>query len=112
LLPWIVDANDDDLAEIAESAALAVVVDLWAAWCMPCRMVSRALKQVATEMAGRLELVKVGIDQAPKLSERFAARARAPSLIDEPWAGDLTPGGRGTGAVIRRWIEAGWRVQT
>jgi hypothetical protein len=44
--------------------------------CLPCRMAGSALKQVATEMAGRLALVKVAIGQAPELSERFAARAR------------------------------------
>ena len=45
-LPWIVDAGDQDFAEIAEQAAVPVLVDLWAPWCGPCRMVSPALAQL------------------------------------------------------------------
>ena len=52
-LPWITDAGDDDFAEVAEQASMPVLVDLWATWCGPCRMVSPALEQLATERAGR-----------------------------------------------------------
>src|SRR3984957_1006015 len=79
-LPWIADANDDTFAEIAEGASIPVVVDMWAPWCGPCRMVSPALEQVATELAGRIKLVKVNVDTSPQLQRRFHVMA-IPTLM-------------------------------
>jgi thioredoxin 2 len=79
-LPWIATAGDDTFAEVAEAAALPVVVDLWAPWCGPCRAVSPALEQLARELAGQLKLVKVNVDESPKLQERFGVRA-IPTLL-------------------------------
>ena len=79
-LPWIADAGDDDFAEVAERSPVPVLVDLWATWCGPCRMVSPALERLATERAGDLKLVKVDVDAAPRLSQRFEVRA-VPTLM-------------------------------
>ena len=79
-LPWIADAGDDDFAEVAERAPVPVLVDLWATWCGPCRMVSPALERLATQRAGTLKLVKVDVDQAPRLSQRFEVRS-VPTLM-------------------------------
>jgi thioredoxin 2 len=79
-LPWITDAGDEDFAEIAEHATVPVLVDLWATWCGPCRMVSPALEQLAREKAGQVKLVKVDIDPAPKLAQRFSVQA-VPTLM-------------------------------
>jgi len=79
-LPWIADAGDDDFAEVAERAPVPVLVDLWATWCGPCRMVSPALERLATDRAGELKLVKVDVDKAPRLSQRFEVRA-VPTLM-------------------------------
>jgi thioredoxin 2 len=79
-LPWIVDAGDDDFAEVAEHSPVPVLVDLWATWCGPCRMVSPALERIATARAGELKLVKVDVDTAPRLSQRFEVRA-VPTLM-------------------------------
>src|SRR5215472_3014484 len=60
-LPWIADADDTTFGEVAERAKIPVIVDLWAPWCGPCRMVSPALEQLARDLAGRVKLVKVNV---------------------------------------------------
>ena len=79
-LPWIVDASDDDFRAVADEASVPVLVDVWAPWCGPCRMVSPALEQLAGELAGRLKLVKVNADEAPAVSRRFEVQA-IPTLV-------------------------------
>lgn len=73
-VPWIVDAGDADFAEVAEQAPQVVLVDLWATWCGPCRVVSPALEEVATERAGKLKLVKVDVDAAPETARKFSGQ--------------------------------------
>ena len=53
-LPWIVNAGDRDFADVAEKASRYVLVDLWAPWCGPCRMVSPAL-----ELSNRFDIKAV-----------------------------------------------------
>ncbi len=79
-LPWITDAGDGTFAEVVEAASVPVVVDLWAPWCGPCRMVSPALEQVATDMAGQIKLVKVNVDESPRLQQRFGVQS-IPTLL-------------------------------
>ena len=79
-LAWIADAHDDDFADIADHSKVPVLVDLWAPWCGPCRMVSPALERLAHSFAGRLKLVKVNVDDSPALSQRFEARS-IPTLL-------------------------------
>jgi thioredoxin 2 len=73
-LPWIVEGSDTNFAEVAEQATLPVLVDLWAPWCGPCRMVSPVLESLAQQLAGRVKLVKVNVDESPAIAQRFQAR--------------------------------------
>jgi thioredoxin 2 len=104
-LPWIVNASDADFADVAEKSAVPILVDLWAPWCGPCRMVSPALEQLAGERAGRIKLVKVNVDESPRLQQRFGVQS-IPTLM-------LLRGGeviaRQVGAapadMLRSWID-------
>ncbi|MCX5447905.1 thioredoxin [Streptomyces nigrescens] len=104
-LPWIVDAGDDDFAEIADKAAPIVLVDLWATWCGPCRMVSPALEQVARELAGKIKLVKVDVDQAPRLSQRFQVQAVPTLLLLDQGEAIARQAGAAPANVLRQWVE-------
>jgi thioredoxin 2 len=104
-LPWIVDAGDDTFAEIAEAASVPVIVDLWAPWCGPCRMVSPALAQVATEMAGRVKLVKVNVDDSPKLQQRFGVQAIPTLMVLRHGQVVVRRAGAAPVSDLRAWVE-------
>jgi len=71
-LGWVVDANESSF-EVEVRAQPTVVLDLWAPWCGPCRFVSPILDDLAHELAGRLKVVKVNVDENPNLARRFEA---------------------------------------
>ena len=104
-LPWIVEAGEDDFAEVAERASLFVLVDMWADWCGPCRMVSPALEQLAREKAGEIKLVKVDIDAAPKLAERFTVRAVPTLMVLHHGKVIARQAGAAGVPALRRWLD-------
>ena len=111
-LPWVVDAGDDDFGEVAERADVLVLVDMWAAWCGPCRQVSPALEQVAKERAGRVKLVKVDVDAAPKLSDRFTVQAVPTLMLLRDGRVVARRAGAAPAQVLRKWVDDALRGDT
>jgi thioredoxin 2 len=73
-LPWLVNTSDATFAADID-AAVPVLVDFWAAWCGPCRMVAPVLEELSGELAGRLKVVKLDVDANPVTSNRFGVRS-------------------------------------
>jgi thioredoxin 2 len=69
-LPWMVAATSATFDEEIRTS-LPVLVDFWAPWCGPCRMVSPAVERLAAELAGRLKVVKLNTDEAPDVAGRY-----------------------------------------
>ena len=70
VLPWIVDTDATGFAEEIV-ASVPVLIDFWAPWCGPCRMVSPVVEQMGREHAGHLKVVKLNIDNAPAIASRY-----------------------------------------
>jgi thioredoxin 2 len=104
-LPWIADADDTSFSEVAEAAKIPVIVDLWAPWCGPCRMVSPALEQLARDLAGRVKLVKVNVDVSPQVSQRFEAQAIPTLLVLRNGRVAARQTGAAPMAALRAWID-------
>src|SRR5918996_2424912 len=71
-LPWLVNATDASFSA-EERSSVAVLVDLWAPWCGPCRFVGPILEELARDYAGRLKVIKVNVDDNPVTAQRFEA---------------------------------------
>ncbi len=78
-LPWIVDVADRDFDAAVDTDRL-VLVDLWAPWCGPCKVVAPILETLSRDFAGDVKVVKVDVDQSPITAQRFSA-ASIPTLI-------------------------------
>jgi thioredoxin 1 len=66
-------------AEVLQSA-VPVLVDFWAPWCGPCRMVSSVVDEIAQDYAGRLKVVKVNTDEQPGIASNYGIRS-IPTLM-------------------------------
>ena len=76
----IVHVTDDSFEQDVIQSDIPVLVDYWAEWCGPCKMIAPILEDVVTEYQGRLKVAKLNIDENPNTPPRFGIRG-IPTLI-------------------------------
>jgi len=75
-----VEVTDGNFASVIEGGKGLAIIDFWAAWCGPCRLVAPIVEQLATEYAGKLQVAKLDVDANQQIATRFNIRS-IPSIL-------------------------------
>ena len=77
---FVGEASDADFEANVITSKHPVLVDFWAEWCQPCKMISPVIEELAKEYSGRLKVMKVNIDASPEISVKYGVRS-IPTLL-------------------------------
>jgi thioredoxin 1 len=84
---------------------LPVVVDFWAEWCGPCRMIAPHLEAIANELSGKVKIVKLNIDENPEIAGQVGIRSIPTLMIFKGGENINTKVGAGSRSDLQKWIE-------
>lgn len=97
--------NDSNFENEVLKASGPVLVDFWAEWCGPCKQLSPVIDELATELSGKVKVVKINIDEAPNAPTKYGVRG-IPTLMlfKDGQVVDTRVGGAPKGQ-LQQWIE-------
>ena len=93
-------------ADVIKSA-LPVVVDFWAEWCGPCKMIGPALEEISTELAGKVKIVKLNVDENPMIASQLGVRGIPALFMFKDGKPISNKTGAAPKATLKGWIESG-----
>jgi len=106
----VITLNDANFDQEVLQSEIPVLVDFWAAWCGPCRMVAPIIEELSSEYAGRVKFAKLDVDANPQKASQYQIRS-IPNMIvfKNGRAVDSIIGAMPKAAIAQRLEEAIWR---
>ena len=93
----------DDVIEASKTSP--IVVDFWAPWCGPCKMIGPSLEEISDEMADKITVAKVNIDENPETPTKYGVRGIPTMLVFKNGEAAATKVGAVSKTAIVEWIE-------
>ncbi len=87
------------------NAGTPVLVDFWAEWCGPCRQIAPSLEELSEEFAGKVQIVKVNIDENPETPTKFGVRGIPTLILFKGGEVAATQVGAAPKSALRAWIS-------
>jgi len=97
--------TDESFHQDVISASGPVLVDFWAEWCGPCRMIAPALEEISDEMGERVSVVKLNIDENPDAPGRYGVRGIPTMILFKDGQPAATKVGAEPKSRIQAWLE-------
>ena len=102
----VLHVSDADFNELVINSSTPVLVDYWAEWCGPCKMIAPVLDEVATEYQGKITVVKLNIDESPKTPQHFGVRGIPTLMIFKNGEVEATKVGALTKSQLTAFIDS------
>ena len=101
----LLEVNDEEFTALVGDSDVPVVVDFWAEWCGPCKQMAPHIEAVATELEGKVKIVKLNVDDFPLVGAKYGVRGLPTMLLFKQGKVAATHNGAMNRQALSNWIS-------